>query len=168
MPTRHIGRQVHCMHMLDSSKLGFAGLYGLHLGRIVSMRIVGPHSPSTARVMPFPQGPYGVATADPYRVKIRTPMSSAKKAATNLRLAKPLSVLCNSPGMMHSCKYVKVVRPQHRPISGIHPQRDNPLKSAGLVRYFRNTLRTICRARVKTLICLQHTPGGASVTQCYE
>lgn len=56
--------------------------------------------PSTASVMPFPQGPYVEATAEPYRVKIRTPISSAKKAATNLTLATPLSVLCRRPGIL--------------------------------------------------------------------
>ena len=56
--------------------------------------------PSTASVMPFPQGPYVEATAEPYRVKIKTPISSAKKAATNLTLATPVSVLCRRPGIL--------------------------------------------------------------------
>ena len=56
--------------------------------------------PRTASVMPFPHGPYVEATADPYKVKISTPINSAKKAATNLTLATPLSVLCSRPGML--------------------------------------------------------------------
>lgn len=56
--------------------------------------------PSTVSVMPFPQGPYVDATAEPYRVKIKTPISSAKKAATNLTLATPVPVLCKRPGML--------------------------------------------------------------------
>ncbi len=56
--------------------------------------------PRTTSVMPFPHGPYVEATADPYKVKISTPINSAKKAATNLKLATPLSVLCSRPGML--------------------------------------------------------------------
>jgi len=51
-------------------------------------------------VMPFPHGPYVEATADPYKVKISTAINSAKKAATNLKLATPLSVLCSRPGIL--------------------------------------------------------------------
>lgn len=114
--------------------------------------------------MPFPHGPYVEATADPYKVKISTPINSAKKAATNLKLATPLSVLCSRPGML-ACSTRSMSPHFQRSLSGVLVH--------GLLCVLRSqdcrildTIQSLLTEELSPRSC-RHSAGNGFITSAY-